>query len=332
MLGYFVWDPPKEAFYLPWIDHPIAWYGIIFGLGFLIGLFLFQYLLYVWLMKWGCIGEGDVRWENKNKQQTFISCNKKETLEILNKELIRYGRLGLQKNYPDLIYQLKFRVKEISEGLLFYVIIGTILGARIGHIAFYENITPYLLAPWKILMVWEGGLASHGGIVGVLLALAFFYKKYRPYLGGLLFIQLLDLLVVPSAFISTCIRIGNFINQEILGIVTTKPWAVIFLHPIDGSNPAVRHPVQLYEALFYFCTFIVLLIIFLRTKGKYKPASLVGWFFIATFTFRFFIEFLKEKQSILISDSTWLNMGQILSIPLVLLGIVLLYLGKKRAF
>ena len=135
---------------------------------------------------------------------------------------------------------------------------------------------------------------------------------------------LLDLIVVPVCLTAALIRIGNFMNQEILGTPTQVPWAVIFGHPADHSLPVPRHPIQIYESLFYFALFITLS--FLRRNIK-EPGRITGLFFTLLFTFRFFIEFLKSRQSEVLSSSFPLDMGQLLSIPFILFGC---YLLKRR--
>ncbi len=209
---------------------------------------------------------------------------------------------------------------QITDRLTVYMILGTVIGARIGHFLFYEHPSHYLSNPLEIFRIWEGGLASHGGAVGILIALALFSHRIKETAPELTWVRLLDFVSVPAALGGMCIRIGNFINQEILGTPTDLPWGVVFGHPADLSLPLPRHPVQLYEALFYLAVFFFLWRLshrtyFLKTQGK-----LVGLFLILVFGFRFFIEFFKIEQSRLLSMSA-LTMGQILSIPLIIAGL-----------
>lgn len=214
----------------------------------------------------------------------------------------------------------KKKAIQIADQLTIYVILGTVIGARLGHFLFYEKPADYLRNPFEVFKIWEGGLASHGGALGIILAIWFFsLKKLAP---ALTWVRLLDFLSIPAALAAVFIRIANFINQEILGTPTDLPWAVVFGHPADRSSPIPRHPVQIYEALFYFLIFLILFRLshrswFLRSQGK-----LIGIFLVLVFGFRFFIEFLKTEQSRLIEASN-LTMGQILSLPLIVLGIFL---------
>ncbi|HEY5236290.1 MAG TPA: prolipoprotein diacylglyceryl transferase, partial [Rhabdochlamydiaceae bacterium] len=172
--------------------------------------------------------------------------------------------------------------------------------------------------PLSIFRVWEGGLASHGGVLGILVALALFQKRHR----FCSWLHLLDLLVLPSAVVAVFIRVGNFINQEILGKPTNVPWAVIFGHPADGSPAVPRHPVQLYEAVYYLAVFGVLW--FLRKRwNSWKEGSLAGLFLVLIFSFRFLVEFFKVEQSWWLYGSP-VTMGQLLSVPFIILGLYLI--------
>jgi len=131
---------------------------------------------------------------------------------------------------------------------------------------------------------------------------------------------------IPSALIAVCIRIGNFFNQEILGVPSNVPWAVIFGHPADGSKPVPRHPVQLYEAFFYLAVFGVLWL--LRKKwSSWREGQLAGLFLSVIFSFRFLIEFFKEEQSWWLYGSP-ITMGQLLSLPFIAFGFYL-FLRRK---
>ena len=160
------------------------------------------------------------------------------------------------------------------------------------------------------------------GAIGIFIALYFLYRSYDKKYS---YLRLLDLVVVPTAFVAVCIRAGNFINQEILGTVSRVPWAVIFAHPADGSLPIPRHPVQLYEAGFYLLTFAVLMLLW--KKWCRKDGKIAGLFFVLIFGFRFFVEFFKVEQSSYVH--TTLTMGQYLSIPLIALGCFLLWIKRK---
>lgn len=214
--------------------------------------------------------------------------------------------------------------KKTIEALTYYLFIGMLIGARLGHVFFYEW-AYYAKQPLKIFYTWEGGLASHGGAIGILIALFLFWYRYKTKIGNVHFRQLLDILCVAVPFAATCIRIGNGFNQEILGTASTLPWAFYFGHPADLSSVQPCHPVQFYEALFYFITACSLW--FSYKSFKVYPGKIAGLFFISLFLFRFAIEFIKLPQSS--SEPEYLYMGQLLSIPFILLGVFLLYTSRS---
>lgn len=216
------------------------------------------------------------------------------------------------------IYRQEKRPEKDLDTLLWYVLIGTIVGARLGHCLFYEP-EYYLSHPLAILKVWEGGLASHGGTIGVILALYLYARRHpdQPFLW------LADRLAIPTALTATLIRIGNFFNSEIYGHITTVPWAVVF----ERVDPHPRHPTQLYEALAYLPLFFVLWGLY--RKGAYtrwKPGQPLGLFLVWVFGARLLIELVKEPQEAF-DLGLPLNMGQLLSLPFVALG---LYLLKRK--
>ncbi len=198
------------------------------------------------------------------------------------------------------------------DNCLFYVMGGTLLGARLGHCLFYEP-GYYLSHPIEILMVWRGGLASHGGALGVLLALWIFSRKNREFS----FSWLLDHLAVPLALIAALIRIGNLFNSEILGRPADVPWAFVF----ERVDQVPRHPAQLYESLAYFALFGINLL-FYKIGMHRRPGFIFGFSMIWIFAARMILELLKENQEAFEAGMI-LNMGQILSIPFVLLGVFL---------
>jgi prolipoprotein diacylglyceryl transferase len=262
------------------------------------------------------------------------------TLPIVNWPILWYGvifAMGFAIGFPIVVSILtrflgashKQKAIVITDRLTLYMIIGTVVGARVGHFLFYEHPANYLSDPFEIFRIWEGGLASHGAAVGIVLALILFSYRIRPIEPKLDPIRLLDFVCVPTAFAAFCIRIGNFINQEILGTPTDLPWAVVFGHPADRSIPIPRHPVQIYEALFYLAVFFLLWRLTFRPSFLFARGKLIGLFLILIFGFRFFVEFLKTEQSLLMSASS-LTMGQLLSIPAVLAGVVLYFWNSKR--
>lgn len=213
-------------------------------------------------------------------------------------------------------YQREGKNVEELDTLLWYMVLATIIGARLGHTLVYDP-GYYLSHPLKILAIWEGGLASHGAAVGIILALFLYRRCY-----GDSFLWLLDRVTLPTALAGGLIRIGNFFNSEILGVPTQEPWGVVFAR-ID-SLP--RHPVQLYEACSYLTIYAILLLIYKR-QG-HKPGVCFGSFLCMMFSARFGLEYFKTEQAMY---DTGLNFttGQLLSLPFLLVGVVLLIWSFK---
>jgi phosphatidylglycerol---prolipoprotein diacylglyceryl transferase len=199
---------------------------------------------------------------------------------------------------------------EVLDRLTIYMAIGTIVGARLGHVLFYDPAF-YFKHPLEILMTWHGGLASHGAVIGILLALWFFSKKEKKS-----YVWVMDRIAIVVALSGFFIRTGNLMNSEIYGIETTVPWGFVFL---NNGEVVPKHPTQIYEALAYLSIFVLLFRIYWRKKGQFIPGLIVSLFFMLVFGARFFIEFLKEDQ-VAFEASMKLNMGQLLSIPCVLMG------------
>jgi len=221
------------------------------------------------------------------------------------------------------VFRREHKPEEDLEALLFYLIAGTIIGARLGHCFFYHP-SYFLAHPLEIPQFWKGGLASHGGVIGVCLFLFIYARRHKdqPYLW------LLDRLCVPTALTACFIRLGNLFNSEIVGRRTDLPWAFEFkryfneLIP-ESELPLPRHPTPLYEASSYFLIFVLLWLIY-RVKGpRLKTGFSVGLFLCLVFTSRFIIEFFKERQATHTAQSA-LSMGQWLSLPIVLLGLGLI--------
>ena len=207
---------------------------------------------------------------------------------------------------------------ELLDTLLWTLMICTIVGARLGHVFFYQP-DYYLAHPGEILKVWHGGLASHGGTIAIMIGMWWFVKKYgRKHNFG--YIWLLDRLAVATAFAAMFIRLGNLMNSEIYGHETSLPWGFVFL---QNGETVAKHPTQLYEALAYLATGVILYTIYKYALPKIKEGLLLGIFFIGIFLSRFFIEFVKENQ-VSFEEGMTLNMGQLLSIPFVLLGVFLI--------
>lgn len=207
------------------------------------------------------------------------------------------------------------------DSLFFYIIIATVVGARLGHVFFY-GWDYYSQHPEEIIKVWHGGLASHGGALGILIAL---YIHSRVVTKRTM-LWALDRVVVPTALVAVFIRTGNLMNSEIYGIQTDLPWGVIFER---NGELVPKHPTQIYEALAYLVSFGVLMYLYWRTSAKNRPGLLLGVFFILIFAARFFIEFIKEDQEAF-EAGMLLNMGQKLSIPFVVFGLFLLIRAMKK--
>ncbi len=205
--------------------------------------------------------------------------------------------------------KLKMHEKDLDTYIL-YLIIGVVLGARLFEVLFY-NLQFYMANPAEIIAVWHGGLSFHGGLVGAVGATWLFCRKKQ-----ISFLHLCDFVVIPTALALALGRIGNFLNGELWGRVTTVPWAVKFQN-IDGF----RHPSQIYESLKNLLIFAVLL---WHVKKEHKEGYLFGWFLVLYGILRFLIEYVREPEIMV----GFLTMGQTLSIPLIILGV---YFVKKRA-
>ena len=352
ILNYIVWDPNKEIFRLPFNDHPIVWYGLLFAMGFIIGQ---QIMFYIF------------KAENKPRQDV-------ETLTL-------------------------------------YMVIATVVGARLGHCLFYDPVY-YLQNPLDILKVWEGGLASHGAAAGILTGIYLYSRKKT----GQSYLWVVDRVVIIVALAGSFIRLGNFINSEIVGLPTGSQKGVVFAREIEESvesdqyivnaeaskasksqdtsgfntpvlltiefdpklgeaevtgylqqrlphillassartvphikfaaggspsyklvpNPGAgltaevlvegipRHPAQLYESISSMLLFVFLFYLWNRKKSGTPEGLLFSIFLIILFGLRFFYEFLKENQEAF-EDDIPLNMGQWLSIPLIIAGIILFF-------
>lgn len=237
------------------------------------------------------------------------------------------------------IIKRMFKSEGISEKyldkLLLYVVPATIIGARLGHVFFYGPYRDgfnakgqfeegYLDHPMSILRVWEGGLASHGAAIVILIMLYVYSKKvvHRPMFW------ILDRIVAPIAIAGCFIRLGNLVNHEIIGVPTDLPWGFKFYNAgpeyLVGNEVVPRHPAQLYEAITYLFSFIILFRMYWKTAAKAIPGRIFGMFMILIWIARFTIEFIKVAQTD--RDDVWaLNTGQLLSIPFVLIGVYLTF-------
>ena len=218
---------------------------------------------------------------------------------------------------------------ELFEPLFMYCFFGILIGARLGHCLFYEP-AYYLGHFWEMILPiketatgWKfigyQGLASHGGTIGLFTALWLYTRSTK-----LSFPWLLDNIAITTPIVAGMIRMGNFFNSEILGNVTDMPWGVVFAQ----VDKLPRHPAQLYEAIAYFVIFIVGVMLYKKYPQKVGTLFYFGYCLATIFTFRFFVEFLKEVQSAF-EESMTLDMGQWLSIPFMIIGIVCMIRGFR---
>ena len=217
-------------------------------------------------------------------------------------------------------YKLEKKPQSDLEQLSIYVILGTVIGARLGHCLFYDPVY-YLSNPLEMIKVWEGGLASHGAAIGILTALYLLTKKQKDKT----MLWILDRVVIVVALAAVLIRLGNLFNSEILGTAADVPWAFIFARVDDVP----RHPAQLYEAIFYLISFIILYLVYYKTQKKSKQGFIFGFFLLLIFGFRFFVEFLKIEQSAF-EKGMILDMGQLLSIPFIIGGLYFMFRKEKE--
>lgn len=249
-----------------------------------------------------------------------------------------YGLLwGIGILLACIIVQREYRDRKISDEkfspLFFYCVIGITLGARLGHCLFYQpeyflNHLWEMILPVKFLpngeWQWIGyrGLASHGGTLGLIIALWLYCRKTKLH-----YMDVLDMIAVATPITACCIRLANLMNSEIIGKPTDVPWAFVF----ERVDMLPRHPAQLYEAIAYFILFLVMMFLYKNYSKKLHRGFFFGLCLTAIFTFRFFVEFLKENQ-VDFENSMALNMGQWLSIPFVIIGIYFMFFyGKKKS-
>ena len=260
LLAYIIWDVDSDIFIIPYLNHPVKWYGLSWALGFL-----------------------------------------------LSQQVMYY------------IFRRDGKPSKDVDTLTLYIIIATLIGARLGHFLFYDP-SMFITQPLQILLPPYSGLASHGGAIGILTALYLFARK-----KGVEYLWIVDRLVIVSALTGSCIRLGNLMNSEMVGLPTDMPWAFVFTE-IDNIP---RHPAQLYEAIYCFLLFLLLFWLWYKKGENLRNGFLTAWFLIILFSLRFVDEFFKINQETF-EDDLILNMGQILSIPFVVIGIVILIMIKVR--
>jgi len=213
------------------------------------------------------------------------------------------------------VFERENKPEDDINYLFYYMIAGTVIGARLGHCFFYEP-DYYLLHPAEIIKVWHGGLASHGGVLGIVTAM-YFYSRSRPEQP---LVWILDRLTLPAMLGAGFIRLGNVFNSEIIGIPTDVPWAFIFAR-IDMLP---RHPVQLYESIVYFLIFAFLMLAYWKWDWWKQRGLLLGSLLTSVFSARFVLEFLKTRQADY-GHELPISVGQWLSVPAVLIGIFLIF-------
>ena len=250
------WDPDPQLFQIPFLNIPVYWYSLCFGLGFLSAYYLVLQ---------------DVRQRHPEEAQRY------------------------------------------TDRLALFMFGGVLLGARLGHVFFYDW-AYFSSHPEEIFSIPMRGLASHGAVVGILLSLLLFWTTTTRLLS---LRALLDSVARAGIIAGAFIRIGNFMNQEIIGTPSSLPWAVTFGHPMEHAI-GPHHPAQLYEALFYGLIFAILYWL----KGRVQDGIVIGIALTSVFTFRFCIEFIKLSQGG--TEFFGLHMGQLLSIPVIFLGLYFL--------
>ena len=218
------------------------------------------------------------------------------------------------------IFIQKSDINEKFDDYVTYLVIGIIIGGRLGYIIFY-NFNYYINNFFDIFKVWEGGMSFHGGLIGIIVASILFSKKHNQ--DSFLYMDLVSLVAPIGIFFG---RLANFINSELYGTPTDIPWAVTFIH-VDNLS---RHPSQLYEAILEGIILFIILMYFKNKDYLKKPGLISGLFLIFYSMFRFFIEFVRvpdEQLGYLIFE---LSMGQIISLIFFVIGIILFYLKNEN--
>lgn len=231
------------------------------------------------------------------------------------------------------IFRWYFRREKVSEALLdpllYTLLIATIVGARLGHCIFYEP-EDYFTSWhgfWEIFKPWHGGLASHGGAIALVLAMIWFARRYGRK-NGFDFWWIMDHLVITVCFAGACIRLGNLFNSEIFGRVTDLPWGFYFPRA-DHPDGLPHHPTQLYEAGGYVLLGLSLLWLYIKKLPQLKRGTIFGIFMIGLFGIRFIVEFVKNNQEEF-EEGMLFNMGQLLSLPFIAAGIIVLIWSLKK--
>lgn len=260
MIQFISWDVDPEIFHIG--SWPVRWYGLLFAMGFLLGVQIMTY-----------------------------------------------------------IFSVEKKPKADLDPLLMTMVVSTIVGARLGHYLFYEP-AMFLRNPLQIITPPFAGLASHGGVLGILIGLWLYSQRASSKATGQTFLWLIDRVCIPATLAGAFIRFGNLMNSEIFGKPTDAPWAFVFLRDHEFSQ-VPRHPTQLYESLSYLIVFAVLFGYWKTYRKQSAPGMMLGISLVWVFGLRFVWEFFKENQ-VGFEDSMSLNMGQLLSIPAVVIRAFLL--------
>jgi len=229
------------------------------------------------------------------------------------------GSFFLGLNIMTKIYKREGKDPIVLDNMLLYIMAGAVIGARLMHCFAYEP-EFYLANPIEILKVWKGGLASHGGMLGVLIALYIFSRRYNES-----FLWLISRISIVGALTASFVRLGNFFNSEILGLPTDKPWGIIFAR----VDMIARHPVQLYEAFAYLFLVLILWKIYQKVSFSFATKILPAIFLTYMFTIRFLLEYTKTRQADYVTEYPF-STGQMLSLPFIFIGLVwLLWVFKS---
>jgi prolipoprotein diacylglyceryl transferase len=225
--------------------------------------------------------------------------------------LLFVGSFFLGAMILNWIYKREGKDPEVVETLLIYLMVGAVIGSRLVHCFFYEP-DFYLSNPLEILYVWKGGLASHGGLLGVFISMYVFSRVHKES-----YMWIVSRVAIPGALTAAFVRFGNFFNSEILGKPSDAPWAIVF----ERIDLIPRHPVQLYEAFAYLTILALLVLLYRKVTPAFATKILPGVFLVLLFTARFFIEYAKTRQAAYITELPF-STGQMLSVPYIIIGIL----------
>jgi len=261
-----------------------------------------------------------------------------ELVNLFGREIRWYGLCwGLGILAAAYIVQKIYTSEKLPEkwfdSLFMYVVIGVVIGARLGHCLFY-NPSYYLSHPIEMLKIWEGGLASHGGVIGIIIAIWLYSRRITKKS----MLWTFDRLVVGACITATFIRMGNLFNSEVFGVPTNMPWAMRFMRSREylelvPNQDMGCHPTQIYEALVYLSLFGISMYLFWKTDARNKQGLILGICMIGIFLSRFLIEFLKNVQEpfeLQMRATYGIDMGQLLSIPFIIWGIWLVWNAMKK--